>query len=181
MNSHENYQRQHARFLKLQQEFIERVAQYHVWEHGYRQHLQQHIQRRRHISDLASAPFLITAPSVVDEIMVNAEEISAISDVTDQQWAAIAPLFNRPTKRGRSTANPRSILNGILYHLHTECAWREIPAHYGNYVTCWRWLLRWENTGTLRRVQHILQREGYSVPRIVEPGMSHHPSLPIVK
>ena len=50
------------------------------------------------------------------------------SDLTDAEWAVIAPLIP-PCKRGgdKRTVNLREVLNGLLYVLSTGCLWRAIP------------------------------------------------------
>ena len=50
------------------------------------------------------------------------------SDVTDDEWALIAPLIP-PAKRGgrRRSVNVREVVNGLLYVLSTGCQWRYVP------------------------------------------------------
>src|SRR5215210_5749228 len=50
------------------------------------------------------------------------------TDLTDAQWARIAPLIP-PAKPGgrRRTVNVREIVNAILYFARTGCQWRNIP------------------------------------------------------
>ena len=55
-------------------------------------------------------------------------ELRYPSDLTDAEWAIIAPLIP-PGKRGgdKRTVNLREVLNGLLYVLSTGCQWRAIP------------------------------------------------------
>jgi transposase len=79
------------------------------------------------------------------------------SDVTDAQWELIAPYVHATArKNGRPLKNQRDVLNGVLFVLTNECPWRLIPSAYGNYVTCWRRLLRWQSTGTWPKIQRVL-------------------------
>jgi transposase len=50
------------------------------------------------------------------------------SDLTDGEWALIAPLIP-PAKRGvRSRElDLREVMNGVLYVLETGCQWRSLP------------------------------------------------------
>ena len=50
------------------------------------------------------------------------------SDLTDAEWAIIAPMI-RPAKRGGRprTVNIREVLNGIFFVLSTGCQWRAVP------------------------------------------------------
>jgi transposase len=54
-------------------------------------------------------------------------------ELSDRQWARIAPLLSR--RRGRGPGRPptddRPILNGILWVLHTGAPWRDLPERYG--------------------------------------------------
>src|SRR5215213_1445958 len=65
------------------------------------------------------------------------------SDLTDAEWALIAPLI-RPAKRGGRprSVNVREVLNAIFYVLWTGCQWRHCrrtcrhAARSGNTSTC---------------------------------------------
>src|SRR5215204_7381658 len=50
------------------------------------------------------------------------------SDLTEAEWALIAPLI-RPAKRGgrRRSVVVREVMNGLLYVLETGCQWRHLP------------------------------------------------------
>src|SRR3954451_20829709 len=50
------------------------------------------------------------------------------TDLTDAQWARIAPLIP-PAMPGarRRTVNVREVLNAILYFVRTGCQWRNLP------------------------------------------------------
>jgi Putative transposase of IS4/5 family (DUF4096) len=47
------------------------------------------------------------------------------SDLTDAEWALVAPLI-RPAKRGgrRRSVDVRAVMDGLLYVLETGCQWR---------------------------------------------------------
>jgi transposase len=50
------------------------------------------------------------------------------SDLSDAEWALIAPLIP-PAKRGgrRREVDVREVMNGVLYVLETGCQWRALP------------------------------------------------------
>src|SRR5918997_4334232 len=72
------------------------------------------------------------------------------SDLTDAEWALVAPLI-RPAKRGGRprTVNVREVLNAIFYGLWTGCPWKALPkdlrraARSGRTSTCGTGTARW--------------------------------------
>ena len=50
------------------------------------------------------------------------------SDLTDAEWALIAPLIP-PAKRGgdKRTVEMRAVVNALMYVLSTGCQWRALP------------------------------------------------------
>jgi transposase len=50
------------------------------------------------------------------------------SDLTDEEWAIIAPLIPRAKRGGnRRTIDERAVLNGVMYILSTGCQWAALP------------------------------------------------------
>ncbi len=72
--------------------------------------------------------------------------------VPDDLWEAAAPLLPpeppKP-KGGRPRVPDRAALGGILFVLHTGCAWDRLPPELGcgSGVTCWRRLRDWQAAG----------------------------------
>jgi transposase len=79
------------------------------------------------------------------------------SDMTDAEWALIAPLIP-PAKRGgnKRTVDVREVVNGLLYVLGTGCQWRAIPKDLPPRGTLHGYFMRWEWDGTLGRIHHAL-------------------------
>jgi putative transposase len=81
------------------------------------------------------------------------------SDLTNEQWAQIGPLFaQKPTGRPPEL-DRREVVNAILYLVRTGCQWRYLPGDFPNYSsvhTCYR---RWRLDGTLERIHDCLRRE----------------------
>jgi transposase len=50
------------------------------------------------------------------------------SDLTDEEWAHIAPLIP-PAKPGgnKRMVDVREVMNGVMYVLSTGCQWRALP------------------------------------------------------
>ncbi len=54
----------------------------------------------------------------------------------DYEWTAIRPMLpNKP--RGVPRVNDRRVLNGIFWVLRSGAPWRDLPAAFGPYTTCW--------------------------------------------
>ena len=50
------------------------------------------------------------------------------SDLTDAEWALIAPVIPRAKRGGgRRTIDLREVVSGLRYVLSTECQWCAIP------------------------------------------------------
>jgi putative transposase len=85
------------------------------------------------------------------------------SDLTDQQWALLEPVFNAPGKRGRRHAGDlRTVVDAMLYIAHTGCQWRFLPESFGPWTRVWSQFRRWSRNGTWARaltVLHVAARE----------------------
>ena len=84
----------------------------------------------------------------------NRDTLRYPSDVTEEEWAVIAPLIP-PARRGgrKRSVNIREVFNGVLYLLSTGCQWRAIPKDLPPRSTLFHYLAGWEADGTLRRIQ----------------------------
>lgn len=82
------------------------------------------------------------------------------TDLTDAQWAAIAPTIPdaRPGGRPRK-ADKREIVDAILYLLRAGCAWRLLPHDFPPWQTVYYYLRWWEREGVWERVHHALLLE----------------------
>ena len=72
------------------------------------------------------------------------------SELTDRQWAVIAPLLPEATqspKGGRRRISNRRCFEGILWVLRSGARWKDLPAAYPSPSTCWRRLNEWEEQG----------------------------------
>src|SRR5881392_4095030 len=81
-------------------------------------------------------------------------------DLTDDQWAILAPLLPAPRlrrdRRGRPWRDPRDVLNGILWILRTGAPWEDLPDRYPAYQTCHRRFQEWRKLGVMENLLHVL-------------------------
>ena len=79
------------------------------------------------------------------------------SDLTDAEWALVAPLIP-PAKRGGRPrdVNVREHVLGIFYVLWTGCQWSALPKDLPPKSTVHHYFMLWEWDGTLERIHHAL-------------------------
>ena len=83
----------------------------------------------------------------------------ARTDLTEAQWRALAPHLPADPKKGQAWSDHRRVINSILLRLKTGAPWRDIPARYGPYQTCYDRFVRWGQDGTWARLLQTLQAE----------------------
>jgi len=79
-------------------------------------------------------------------------------DLSDDEWAIIAPHFPKPG-RGPERKDDRRILNGIFYILRTGAPWRDLPERYGPHTTVYNRYSRWGKRGIWKGIFDALARE----------------------
>src|SRR3982751_4998472 len=88
------------------------------------------------------------------------------SDLTDAEWALVAPLIRPATHGGRPRkVDVREVLNAIFYVLSTGCQWQALPKDMPPKSTAHSYFMLWDWDGTLERIHHALyvetrEREG---------------------
>ena len=88
------------------------------------------------------------------------------SDLTDEQWALLAPLLPAAKPGGRPRAvDLREVLQGILYVLRSGCAWRLLPHDLPPWQTVYKYYRRWTQDGTWDAIHEavrpvVREREG---------------------
>src|SRR5918994_1834718 len=79
------------------------------------------------------------------------------TDLTDAEWALIAPLVPEPHARGRPRRwSTREILNAIFYVLRGGIAWRLLPSDLPPKSTVFRWFSLWRDTGLFETINPLL-------------------------
>jgi putative transposase len=82
------------------------------------------------------------------------------SDLTDAQFARIAPLLPAAKPGGRPrTANLHDVVNAILYVDRTGCQWRALPKDYGPWSTAYDYFRKWRTDGTWQQVHDALREQ----------------------
>ena len=98
------------------------------------------------------------------------------SDLTDAEWALIAPLIP-PAKRGgnKRTVAERDVVNGVMFILSTGCQWASLPKDLPPRSTVNDYFRRWDWDGTLGRIHHALY---VKCRELAERGSGHCPGRP---
>lgn len=86
----------------------------------------------------------------------------ARTDLSNEQWAKLEPLLppEHSGKKGHPYQSHRTVINGILWRLRTGAPWRDLPARYGPFQTCFDRLDRWQKSGVWTTVLQQLQASG---------------------
>ncbi|MDD2869965.1 IS5 family transposase [Neomegalonema sp.] len=72
------------------------------------------------------------------------------SDLTDQEWALVAPCLPRPWRIGRPReADLREVMNAILHVASSGCPWRMLPKDFPPRTTVKRYFDDWRDRGVL--------------------------------
>jgi transposase len=83
--------------------------------------------------------------------------------LTDEQWAVVAPLIP-PVKRrrdgkGRPRVPSRGVLDGVLWILWTGAPWKALPRQYPPYQTCHRRMQEWVEQRAFRKILRALAED----------------------
>ena len=80
------------------------------------------------------------------------------SDLSDAEWAILAPLLPPPAPCGRPGKWPeRVIADAVFYVLRSGCAWRMLPREFPPWPAVYARFRRWRVGGTLLRA-HVALR-----------------------
>jgi transposase len=80
------------------------------------------------------------------------------TDLTDAEWAVLAPLVPPPLPGGRPPAHPRrELLNAMLYVLRGGIAWRAMPHDLPPWQTVYHSFRLWRDDGTWERINAALR------------------------
>ena len=98
------------------------------------------------------------------------------SDLTDAEYACVAPLLPAPAARGRPRCRPwRELLDAVFYLIRTGCQWRALPREFPPWQTVYHYFRRWRLDGTWARL-HAALREAVRV----QAGRHPQPSAGII-
>lgn len=77
-------------------------------------------------------------------------------ELTDHDWALIAPLLPRQRRGGRWNDH-RVVLNGMFWVLRSGSSWRDMPERYGKWQTIYDRFTRWRRDGTFEKIARALR------------------------
>ncbi|WP_165372397.1 transposase [Nocardioides iriomotensis] len=99
------------------------------------------------------------------------------SDLTDDQWGLLEPVFNAPGKRGRKHADDLpTVVDAMLYIAQTGCQLRYLPESFGPWTRVWSQFRRWTRNGTWARALTVL----HEAARAAEGRADATPSMVVV-
>ena len=84
-------------------------------------------------------------------------------DLTDEQWALLAPLMPPHPRQGHRWTDHRLVIDGVFHRTRTGTPWRDLPARLGPWQTVHNRHRRWSADGTWERILAALQT-GSDVP-----------------
>lgn len=88
------------------------------------------------------------------------EHLRYATDVTDAEWAVIAPRLPADRALGRRrTTDLREIINAIFYILRAGCPWRMLPKDFPPRSTVQRYFYAWRDDGIWQDINHDLVLE----------------------
>jgi putative transposase len=80
------------------------------------------------------------------------------TDLTDKEWALIAPYVPAAKPGGRPEKYPkREILDAIFYIVRGGCAWRLLPHDFPPWQIVYQYCWRWRNDGTWQLMHDLLR------------------------
>ena len=81
-------------------------------------------------------------------------------ELTAAQWSRIEHLLpGRKETVGRTAADNRAFVNGVLWVLRSGARWSDLPERYGKYKTVYKRFARWAMRGVWDQVFRILVRD----------------------
>jgi putative transposase len=74
-------------------------------------------------------------------------------ELSQRQWERIAPLLpGKAGDPGRTAADNRLFVNGVLWVLRSGAHWCDLPERYGRWKTAHKRFSRWSKAGVWDRV-----------------------------
>lgn len=102
----------------------------------------------------------------------NRDHLRYGSDLTEAEWAIIAPFMPLPAKTGRPRLwTMREIMNAIFYVLRAGCAWRLLPKDFPPMTTVYGWFLRFRREGLFKTInQNLVMQDRERAGRQASPS-----------
>jgi putative transposase len=82
------------------------------------------------------------------------------TDLSDREWALLAPLIPAPKPGGRPAVHDRrELVNAMLYWLRAGCAWRLLPHDFPPWQTVYHYWRVWRREGRWERILATLREQ----------------------
>jgi hypothetical protein len=140
------------RVIQMLRESEEQRGRRLWWSHFRRQH-QAGAQRSHRERRACQAPV-----SHLQELAPI--RLAGVSALTDAQWEKIRPLLPKyVSQTRRQVADPRLIVEGIVWVMSTASSWREIPERFGPWASVAERYYRWCREGKWMLILQVLQEQ----------------------
>jgi len=81
------------------------------------------------------------------------------TDVTEEQWPLIQPLFPVSSGRGRPMELAlQAVINAIFYLVRTGCQWRNLPKDLPKWQSVYYYFRKWSKDGTWQKVNEAVRK-----------------------
>jgi len=81
-------------------------------------------------------------------------------ELTQTQWERIEDLLpGKASDPGRTAADNRTFVNGVLWVLRSGARWSDLPPRYGAYKSVHKRFTRWAAKGVWERIFHSLTQD----------------------
>jgi transposase len=82
------------------------------------------------------------------------------TDLTDREWALLAPLIPAPKPGGRPAKHDRrELVDAMLYWLRAGCAWRLLPHDFPPWQSVYHYWRVWRREGRWERILAELREQ----------------------
>lgn len=81
------------------------------------------------------------------------------TDVTEEQWPLIQPLFPVSSGRGRPMELAlQAVINAIFYLVRTGCQWRNLPKDLPKWQSVYYYFRKWSKDGTWQKANEAVRK-----------------------
>ena len=78
------------------------------------------------------------------------------SDMSEAEFALIAPHLPPPKRRGRKRTDSQTILNALFYMIRCGCPWRYLPKDFPPFTTVQNRFYAWRDSGLWTQIVAVL-------------------------
>ncbi len=78
------------------------------------------------------------------------------SDMSEAEFALIAPLLPPPRRRGRKPTDRQAIINALFYMIRGGCPWRYLPKDFPPFTTVQNRFYAWRDSGVWAQIVSVL-------------------------